>query len=435
MKKTRTFGPESLEHRYPLSVSCWRTVLPIETTNEFVTSPARPESKTLIATFASIASNGNGKFACQETQTIWSDCTIKFLKDTELRNVKVLGNAKIFVAEGVTVVIKGDEYRPAINVSGEGNELIVSGPGKLVAIGGYGAAGIGGNAGQDGSNITIVDTEVVARAGYRASAIGGGAGGSSYNIHLSDELKATDAKGNELSLDANEDASEKLSGLSSVNITKKGKTVFEVQQSGDMIVNSVQRDTQYPLYFEYVDPRSGKVRFEKFEWNASLGSYVLQIPKAKCPTGYSYNIYEGTLNGLQQILSGTITFAQSEKPEFTTSIRNGKLCFAYTKKVNLSDLYIKFKNDDFEIEGFCADLVATGDLDQDDNTLSIPLHKLNPFAQTEIEAMYKPISLVTNSSETDSDNEGVLALQSSLAHKSVNIIKSLFLNQRKRLWW
>ncbi len=68
--------------------------------------------------------------------------------------------------------------------------------GSLTAIGGIGAAGIGGKIDEDGNNITITGGNITALGGYSAAGIGGGYESNGSNIIISGSAQVSVAGGN-----------------------------------------------------------------------------------------------------------------------------------------------------------------------------------------------------------------------------------------------
>ena len=98
------------------------------------------------------------------------------------------GDVHLILADGAKLTVTGDVNNAGIQVSGTGYSLTIYGQdnqlGQLVATGNIYAAGIGGGAGQPGSNITINGGIVTANGGDYAAGIGGGQIGSASNITI-----------------------------------------------------------------------------------------------------------------------------------------------------------------------------------------------------------------------------------------------------------
>ena len=107
------------------------------------------------------------------------------------------GAVHLILADGAKLTATGVEnhptYTPGIKVSGGSNSLTIYGQsaqsGQLIANGAEDAAGIGGERGGNGSNITINGGDVTATGGKFAAGIGGGcpigsSGGNGTNITI-----------------------------------------------------------------------------------------------------------------------------------------------------------------------------------------------------------------------------------------------------------
>ena len=104
------------------------------------------------------------------------------------KGIVIHGNVNLILADGAILMAMGGENSAGIEVSGQGYSLTIYGQdnqlGQLVATGNIYAAGIGGGAGQPGSNITINGGIVTANGGDYAAGIGGGQIGSASNITI-----------------------------------------------------------------------------------------------------------------------------------------------------------------------------------------------------------------------------------------------------------
>ena len=98
------------------------------------------------------------------------------------------GDAHLILADGAKLTVRGDNNKAGIQVSGDGNLLTIYGQaaqtGQLFATGGERGAGIGGNDGCPGSNITIIGGMVTANGGKYGAGIGGGNGQNGSNISI-----------------------------------------------------------------------------------------------------------------------------------------------------------------------------------------------------------------------------------------------------------
>ena len=88
---------------------------------------------------------------------------------------------KVTLAEGTTNTLKSGAKKAGLGV-GSSDSLIIEGPGTLIATGGKGGAGIGGNNAAGVSNITINGGKIHAIGGTGAAGIGAGQNGHSENI-------------------------------------------------------------------------------------------------------------------------------------------------------------------------------------------------------------------------------------------------------------
>ncbi len=110
------------------------------------------------------------------------------------------GDVHLILADGAKLTVTGDVNNAGIQVSGAGYSLTIYGQdnqlGQLVATGNIYAAGIGGGAGESGSNITINGGIVTANGGYFAAGIGGGQCGSASNITINGGMVTTNGGDN-----------------------------------------------------------------------------------------------------------------------------------------------------------------------------------------------------------------------------------------------
>ena len=110
-------------------------------------------------------------------------------RDTEIANGGVVctGDVHLIIDDDATLRIQGAEGHAGICVP-EGNSLTIYGQtqqtGKLIVTGGSSGAGIGGNGGSAGYNITINGCIVIATGGARGAGIGGGEEANGYNITI-----------------------------------------------------------------------------------------------------------------------------------------------------------------------------------------------------------------------------------------------------------
>ena len=102
------------------------------------------------------------------------------------KGIVILGNVSLILADGAKLTVTGDISKAGIQVSGEGNSLTIYGQdnqsGQLITTGTSYAAGIGGEKGGSGSNITINGGAITATGGTHAAGIGGGDSGYGSNI-------------------------------------------------------------------------------------------------------------------------------------------------------------------------------------------------------------------------------------------------------------
>lgn len=109
------------------------------------------------------------------------------LKNTSASAIEVYGKLNLTLQAGTTNALTGAYNSAGLEVH---DGLVISGSGELTANGGYGGAGIGGDKGNDSSNITISGGTVTATGGEEAAGIGGGSwsndrGGNGQNITIS----------------------------------------------------------------------------------------------------------------------------------------------------------------------------------------------------------------------------------------------------------
>lgn len=97
------------------------------------------------------------------------------------------GDVNLILVDGTELDVTGDENRAGILVTGS-NSLSIYGQenqsGRLKAIGGDNAAGIGGNSGEEGRNITINGGDIWAESNQYGAGIGGGSGAAGHNITI-----------------------------------------------------------------------------------------------------------------------------------------------------------------------------------------------------------------------------------------------------------
>ena len=98
------------------------------------------------------------------------------------------GDVHLILADGAKLTVTGDVNNAGIQVSGTGYSLTIYGQdnqsGQLITTGTSDAAGIGGEIGGNGSNITINGGAITATGGTYAAGIGGGKDGSGSNITI-----------------------------------------------------------------------------------------------------------------------------------------------------------------------------------------------------------------------------------------------------------
>lgn len=97
------------------------------------------------------------------------------------------GDVNLILVDGTELDVTGDENRAGILVTGS-KSLTIYGQenqsGRLKAIGGDNAAGIGGNSGEEGRNITINGGDIWAESNQYGAGIGGGSGAAGHNITI-----------------------------------------------------------------------------------------------------------------------------------------------------------------------------------------------------------------------------------------------------------
>ena len=103
-----------------------------------------------------------------------------------VKGIVIQDKVNLILADGAKLTVKGNVNNAGIQVSGEGNSLTIYGQdnqsGQLITTGTSNAAGIGGGAMGNGSNITINGGAITATGGTYAAGIGGGASGHGSNI-------------------------------------------------------------------------------------------------------------------------------------------------------------------------------------------------------------------------------------------------------------
>lgn len=121
-----------------------------------------------------------------------ADVTLTLSGSSSINSAK---NAGITIESGSSLTIEGNgavdvkggtfntTMRYAGINAGSGAALTIN-SGTVTALGGYNAAGIGGNNNQDGGNITINGGTVTANGQFAAAGIGGGYNGSGGNIEI-----------------------------------------------------------------------------------------------------------------------------------------------------------------------------------------------------------------------------------------------------------
>lgn len=93
-------------------------------------------------------------------------------------------NTTITLAAGSVNTLKSGRLQAGLQKTKNGGILTIQGTGKLIAQGGDGGAGIGGNNGQ-GGGVNIIGGTIIAIGGNNAAGIGGGANGSGKDITIS----------------------------------------------------------------------------------------------------------------------------------------------------------------------------------------------------------------------------------------------------------
>ena len=101
------------------------------------------------------------------------------------------GKVNLILADGAKLTVNGGSSKAGIQVSGDGTSLTIYAQstgdqmGQLIATSQSSGAGIGGEDGGSGSNITINGGVIEATGGNMAAGIGGGSGGDGSNITIS----------------------------------------------------------------------------------------------------------------------------------------------------------------------------------------------------------------------------------------------------------
>ena len=102
--------------------------------------------------------------------------------------VRCEGVVNLILADGAKLTASGSEFKAGVEVDGRSGSFAAygqkEGTGELDARGGLNAAGIGGNANGEGSNITINGGVVKATGGGQGAGIGGGSHGRGSNITI-----------------------------------------------------------------------------------------------------------------------------------------------------------------------------------------------------------------------------------------------------------
>lgn len=142
-----------------------------------------------------IDANGVERICAQATEVSYYETPNKWEKgwyvvgrDTEIANgVVCAGEVHLILTDGVTLTVQGAGDQAGIRVLEE-DSLIIYGQtnqtGQLIVTGGSEGAGIGGNMGYSGHNITINSGIVTAIGGDSGAGIGGGIYAGGFNITI-----------------------------------------------------------------------------------------------------------------------------------------------------------------------------------------------------------------------------------------------------------
>ena len=148
--------------------------------------PAVPDEAPVITQRDSSAETGN-TITINASENATANVTISNVNiNASGAAIATSGKGNVNIELDGTNTLKSGTLHAGLEKSGDGKLTITdeNGNGKLIAIGGYSGAGIGGGNRDNGSNITITGGEITAAGGKYGAGIGGGYYGNGSNITI-----------------------------------------------------------------------------------------------------------------------------------------------------------------------------------------------------------------------------------------------------------